>query len=223
MKKFFIPIIIVIFIIIISYLFFFTPIFVNIYNDIRFKDTYYSREIYTNNSTYNYSDKSFSKNSLNKNGININFSNFNYHKENNSIELNFDFSKENADILNNIGFILRIYDDEKTLTHQISNGYILKFPESHMYSKYYLKEQYNDYIEEYGLFSNSNLVTFTNYSPEDNSYITKKITLTLPENYNIKGNLNISLLDLQYQTTKSPDYNKVISPLGEFLFTVNFK
>lgn len=189
----------------------FQEIFYNIY----YKEKYNSREIVQAVSNYNLADGSFSESSIEKNGFIAKISNIDYDKENeNILNLQFDFSTTDNTGLNTVGFLLRIYDEvnENVICYQIYGDKGLDDMEYIFYNRYFNNGdgwRMNSYAE------------ISNERDKDN--ITRNLKIKLPDDFVIKGKYNIDLFNLQYQTTKSPDYYKVIEPLGEFKFIINFE
>lgn len=176
---------------------------------------------------------SFDKNEIEENEININdfqinLSDFKYNKDEKKLEFNLKFKNKSS--LNNVGYILRVYNTEYCLG-DIFTGYIS------LDSAIEYIINYNIFYEEnFGYKSKSiNLadVTFPNNDLRgmcntlkqtevlENGELLHKISFELPEEFIISDILKIELFDLNYQNVRDTTVYKVQEPLTQIRYTIN--
>lgn len=217
---------IIIFVILLLLIWFFlhTTVGAKLFADMLYKNKYYSRKVLETTSQYNCNDKTFTKSFISENDFSVQLSNIDYDKENgNLLNLTFDFTNNKNPDLSTVGFVLEAYDKNGSICCQ--NLGSMNYPtgsELVQYVQYYSSDLYGEDYLDINLMNLDNLVKITHDYPENGNYITRNLTLDLPDDYEINGDLNIVLFDLQYQNTGDSNYYKVINPLGEYKFTINF-
>lgn len=191
-----------------------------------FKLKYYFREVVEAEVDYNDLEKC---NVVSKNNASIKLSNINYQKDSGELQLKFEFYTNNDYILENIGGVLRVYDDQKIFSHNCIGGgfgdweniqYLLISED--MYRNVDFSNEYNKQL--YGELDDSNLNIdrlFSINSLEDYPII-GELSLNLGKGYEISDNLYIDFLDFQYKSVDEFVWRKAIEPLGELKFIVNF-
>ncbi len=193
-----------------------------------FKIKYYFREVIEVAVDYNDLNKN---NVVSKNNIAIRLSSINYEQTSGELNLKFEFYTNNDDILENIGSVLRIYDNKKIFYHGYGGATIWdsdtamnlllgknmygKFDESNLYNKKLFGEL-DDTNFNFGFCT-----TITGLDNDDEP-VTEEVTLNLGKKYEISDNLYIDFLDFQYKSVDEFIWRKAIEPFGEFKFIVNF-
>lgn len=193
-----------------------------------FKLKYYFREVAEVTVDYNDLDKN---NVVSKNNISIKLSSINYEQASGELNLKFEFYTNNDNILENIGSVLRIYDNKKIFYHGYGGTTIWdsdtatnlllgknmygEFDESNFYNKKLFGE-----LDDTNF--NSGLGTTITGLDNDDEPVIEEVTLNLGKGYEISDNLYIDFLDFQYKSVDEFVWRKAIEPLGELKFIVNF-
>lgn len=157
-------------------------------------------------------------------------SDLNYNKNEKKLDFNLKF--ENEKELNNVGYILRVYNQDYCLGDRF-NGFI----SLHSAIEYYIS--YDKFYEENFETQSKATDTFLNrtYPNNDlfgvckmfkqnelfeNGNLIHKISFELPEEFIITDSLKIELFDLNYQNIGNSTVNQVQEPLTQVKYTINF-
>lgn len=167
-------------------------------------------------------------NNITINDFNIVLSDLNYNQ--NDKKLNFNLNFKNTNALNDVGYILRVYNENYCLGDRFSGQISLDNAIEYIisYNKFY--EKNFDYKSKSINFTNSNIIenNLTNEckmlkqdeSLEDGSLI-HKISFELPEEFIINDKLNIELFDLTYQNIGDKTIYQAQNPLTQIEYSVN--
>lgn len=177
---------------------------------------------------FNETTNTLEENNINLNEFKISLSDLKYSKD--EKKLNFNFKFESGSTLNQVGYILRVYNTEYCLGHR-PHGYIsLLNPIEYMitYNKFY--EETFGYKSQPIEFSNMivpdndlvNECTMSNQSEtlEDGGLL-NKISFNLPKEFVINDNFKIELFDINYQNTENSTFHQVTNPLTKIRYTIN--
>ncbi len=182
--------------------------------------SYYYEKKYDNmeriekNLSYNRDTHLVEANSISLNNINIVLSNFEHTDKN---ELNLEFKFSNNTQLNSIGYLLRLYDENNFLGDYFIGETSLSNNEWIMNQKSFCKKIYNNEEKNVLLFSKN----FQHENILEENTIIHKISFSLPEEIIIKDNLNIVLLDLNYQNVGDKNFYNLTDKLSEIKYTLN--
>ncbi len=170
------------------------------------------------------------ENSININNFKVNLSDLTYNQNEKKLDFNLKFENENK--LNNVGYILRVYNTEYCLGDYF-NGYIS------LNSAIEYIINYNKFYEE-NFECKSKIVDFANFSSSNNDLKIKckmlkqdemiengelihKISFELPEEFIVDNSLNIELFDLNYQNIGDTTIYRAQEPLTSIEYTINLK
>lgn len=169
------------------------------------------------------------ENTIDINNLKITLSDFYYNKDEKKLEFDLEFSNENS--LNNVGYILRVYNTEYCLgdrfNGQISLNSAIEYIIS--YNKFYeenfgVKNRYIDLVN--CITQNNDLLSKCNMLKQDelmeNGNLVHQISFELPEEFVINDILNIELFDLNYQNIGEKTVYQVQEPLTQVRYTINF-
>ncbi len=193
--------------------------------ELAFKFRYHFRERVSISLDYDNYEKN---NVISKENASIKLSNIKYEKESGKLNLKLEFFENNDYALDQIGGVIRIYDDKKIFFHGSFGGsfddwknmeYLLFNRD--LYGEVNYTDTYNQKL--YGKLddSNLNLDKLLN-NVFENDTINTELSLDLGKDYEINNNLYIDILDYQYKSVDEFVYNKPMEPLGEFKFIINF-
>ncbi len=179
--------------------------------ELKFNFKYYTRK--TVQSTIDYEKDSALNTIISKNNISIKLNKLNYDKVTGKLNLDFEFYTNDNQVLDkNIGSIVRIYDS-KNIFYNSFIGEAVTENTQRLSNK-----KVNKKLDGSKLNKNK----FEVYDSENRNSKKVNIELQLGENYEILNKLNIELLDFTYKTVDEFLYHRVIEPMGEFKFVINF-
>lgn len=195
---------------------------------VSFQIRYFFREKIEKNLDYsNFAEDSI----ISKNNFSVNLSNIQYNQSSGELKLKFNFYTNDNQTLEKCGSILRIYDDNKIFYHALYGN--LSFSDNEKYLLYdinaYDETNYSDLYNQklYGELDDTNFNKESVINPiikvsNAGANIDAEGTLYLGENYKIANRLYIDFLDLQYQALDRFIAHRVIEPLGEIKYIINF-
>ncbi len=168
------------------------------------------------------------ENSININDFKISLSDFSYNQNDKKLNFNLNFKNENE--LNNVGYILRVYNSDYCLGDRF-NGHISlnsgieyiisrnKFYEENFGYKSQTIDLNNTEIIKNDLLNRCRMLKQDELL-EDGSLI-HKISFELPEEFIISDNLNIELFDLNYQNIGDKTIYQTQSPLTQIEYKIS--
>lgn len=175
------------------------------------------------------SQNTIEENTININTFEITLSDFYYNKDEKKLEFNLKFANE--DSLNNVGYILRVYNTEYCLgdrfNGQISLNSAIEYIIS--YNKFYeenfgVKSRNIDLVN--GITLSNDLLSKCNMLKQDelmeNGDLVQQISFELPEEFVISDVLKIELFDLNYQNIGDKTVYQAQEPLTQVQYTINF-
>lgn len=167
---------------------------------------------------YDKKNNSISENLVKIDDFNVVLSNVNYTDEN---ELNFELKFSNSNSLNNVGYLLRVYNEEYFLGDRFNGQISLSSNDWIMYQNIFYK---NIFPNTKDPVAEKNLLNSTEFSCQseilENGEFLHRITYKLPEEFIIKDKFNINLFDINYQNSGDKNFYKVKEPLLEINYAV---
>lgn len=167
--------------------------------------------------TYNNETDVIEENSIKINDLNIVMSDIEYTEEN---KLSFELKFSNSNTLNDIGYILRVYNEEYSLGDRYS-GKVSITPKDWIY--YQRTVLARIFGESEDALSNNVIYTQMDNQEEllEDGSLVHKISFNLPEEFIIKDTLNIALYDINYQNFGDSNFYQVNEDLVEINYTIN--
>lgn len=196
-------------------------------NKLDFSIKYHFREIIETNIEYNDYNEN---NIISKNNLSVKLSNISYEKNSGDLKIKFEVCTNDDQILEGVGSVIRIYDENKLFYHSMSGNlymtdniddYLLY--NTNVYDEIKITENYN--VNIYGELDDTNfnldkLCEIT--TSEDDKFKIIELSINLGENYQISDKLFIDFLDMQYKTVDEFTAHRLIEPLGELKFIIEF-
>lgn len=169
------------------------------------------------------------ENNISINDFQVILSDLAYNKDEKKLDFNLKFENKNS--LNNVGYILRVYNTEYCLgdrfNGQISLGsgieYIIsynKFYEENFGIKNKTINLSNSIFPDNDLLNKCNMVKYNEFL--ENGSLIHKISFELPDEFIINNTLKIELFDLNYQNIGDKTIYQVQEPLTQVQYTINF-
>lgn len=172
--------------------------------------------------------KIIEENAIDINGFKINLSDFNYN--NNDKKLNFNLTFKGQNNLNDVSYILRVYNTEYCLGDKFNGNITLDSGIEYIisYDKFYEKnfgiqikkiDMASNTIIENDLLNKSQMLKQNELL--ENGEIMHKISFELPEEFNIKDSLKIELFDLNYQNIGNQTVYQPQGVLTQIQYTID--
>ena len=179
--------------------------------------------------SFNKYEKLIEENTTKINNFQVVLSDLNYNKAKKNLEFNLTFKTEKE--LNNVGYILRVYNTEYCLgdrfNGQISLDNAIEYIIS--YNKFYEKnfgyksksiDITNSEIIENNLINECRMIKQDELL--ENGSLIHKISFELPEQFVINDGFKIELFDLNYQNIGDKTIYQVQEPLTQIDYIINF-
>ena len=178
--------------------------------------------------TLNLDANKIEENNVKIDDLQISLSNFIYNKD--EKKLYFDLNFENGNNINNVGYILRIYNTEYCLGDRF-NGYTFLTGIEYIinYNKFY-EENFGYKSKAIDLVNGSNVKNdllnrckmLKQDEMSENGSLIHHISFELPEEFIINDKIKIELLDLNYQNIGNKEISQNKKGLNQIRYTVNF-
>lgn len=225
-KKIFITLLII-FIFILSILIFKNQIFTFIWIK-KYEHKYQSITSIEKNLSFDKTQNLVEENEITIKDFQTTLSNLKYSKDEKKLEFNLKFKNQN--ILNNVGYVLRVYNPQYCLGDNFigyisldsSIEYIIsynKFYEENFGYKNQSINLNNNTFSKNDLKNTCNMIEQTEIL--ENGELLHQISFDLPKEFTINDILKIELFDLNYQNVGDTTIYKVQEPLTQIQYTIN--
>ena len=161
---------------------------------------------------YDFNTSKLEENELNFDNFTISLNDLNY----DSNKLSFIIKFSNDKKLNDIGYLLRIYINEYSLSDRFIGKTTLSNQDYIMYQNLFYKQVFNFSFGEKNLFTN-----FANDEKimEDGTII-HNLSFDLPNEFVVNNNLNIDLFDINYQNIGDEKFYKPKDKFTEINYNI---